>query len=321
MPVRKEKKIYRRFMISTSGVIALVLAMIFFDMAVRTRELINEENVIRARTLFRTILLTRQWNSDYGGVYVEKRPGVESNPYLKNPDITTRDGRIYTLRNPALMTRELSAYAEKDGLFRFHITSMTPMNPQNRPDAFEEEALKHFENGTRRDVFRTEVMNNRTYFRFMAPLYVEKSCLNCHRDEHYAVGDVRGGISITFDIEPIEQNLRFNTLAIIVFGVITTAFLLALIYYFASNLIKKLADARMQIEKNAITDDLTGMYNRRHILTRFSEEFEQGKRMNTNFSCIMADIDQFKAVNDQYGHLAGDEVLKEISRRFKSIIR
>src|SRR5208337_2344765 len=68
-------------------------------------------------------------------------------------------------------------------------------------------------------------------------------------------------------------------------------------------------------------DDLTGMYNRRHILTRFSEEFEQGKRMNTNFSCIMADIDQFKAVNDQYGHLAGDEVLKEISRRFKSIIR
>ena len=321
MPVRKEKKIYRRFIVSTSCVIALVLAVIFLDMAIRTRDLINEENVVRAQTLVRAIVLTRKWNSDYGGVYVEKKPGVESNPYLENPDITARDGRVYTLRNPALMTREISALAEKDGLFRFHITSLQPLNPQNKPDAFEEDALRQFERGTVQEVSRTEEINSRTYFRYMAPLYVERSCLSCHKKEHYAVGDIRGGISITFDIEHIEQNLRFNKAAIIVFGVVTTAFLLLLIYYFTSILIKKLADARMLIEKSAITDELTGLFNRRHILTRFTEEFEQGKRMRTSFSCIMADIDNFKSVNDRRGHLTGDEVLKEIARRFRSIIR
>ncbi|HUI44954.1 MAG TPA: diguanylate cyclase [Nitrospirota bacterium] len=321
MPVQKERKIYRRFLLSSSIVIALVLTAIFLDMAIRTRQLIRKENIARAQVLFKAILLTRQWNADYGGVYVEKKPGVESNPYLENPDITAVDGRVYTLKNPALMTREISQYAEKDGLFKFHITSLKPINPQNMPDAFEKEALLNFDKGNLHEVSRTERINNMTFFRYMAPLFVEKSCLNCHRKQNYAVGDVRGGISITFNVDDIERNLRFNTAAIITFGVITTTLLLGLIYYFMSSLIKKLADARIQIEKIAITDELTGLFNRRHILERFLEEFEQAKRLEKTFSCIIGDIDHFKSVNDQYGHLAGDDVLKEVSHRLKSIIR
>ncbi len=321
MPVKQEKKIYRRFVFSSSIAIALVLAVIFLDMAIRTRELISEENLVRARALFKTIQLTRQWNSDYGGVYVEKKPGIESNPYLENPDITTTDGHVYTLRNPALMTREISEYAEKDGLFKFHITSLKPLNPKNMADAFEREALLHFEKGNLHEFFRTERINKKDFFRYMAPLYVEQSCLHCHRKENYAVGEVRGGISITFNIQDIEHNLRFNTAAIVAFGIITTALLLGLVYYFTSSLIKKLADARMKIEQIAITDELTGLFNRRHILARFFEEFELAKRLESTFSCIIADIDHFKDVNDQYGHLTGDEVLKEVSHRFKSVIR
>lgn len=111
----KEKNIYTTFIISTSLVVALVLSGIFLDMAVRTRQLMNEDNIIQARVLFNTIVLTRKWNANYGGVYVEKKKGVESNPYLVNPDIKTADGRVFTLRNPALMSRELSEYAEKEG--------------------------------------------------------------------------------------------------------------------------------------------------------------------------------------------------------------
>jgi len=133
MPVTEEKNIYRKFIVSTSLVIVLVLSGIFLDMAIRTKQLINEENLIQARVVFNTILLMRKWNANYGGVYVEKKEGVESNPYLKNPDVRTIDGRIFTKRNPALMTREISEYAAREGLFKFHLTSLNFSIPTTSP--------------------------------------------------------------------------------------------------------------------------------------------------------------------------------------------
>jgi len=49
---------------------------------------------------------------------------VISNPYLVNPDITAVDGKVYTKKNPALMTREISELAAKEGEYQFHITSL-----------------------------------------------------------------------------------------------------------------------------------------------------------------------------------------------------
>ncbi len=321
MPVTKEKKIYRTFIVSTSLVIALVLAGVFLDMAIRTRDFIEEENLIRARELFKAILLARKWNANYGGVYVEKKKGVQSNPYFEHPDIRTTDGRTFTLRNPALMTREISEYAEQEGLFTFHITSLKLLNPNNKPDAFEEQALRRFEAGKTSEIFQTETIKRRTFFRYMAPLYVEQDCLPCHRGQNYAVGDVRGGISVTFNIEDVRSKLRLTTLFIIVSGVTATALLLGLIYFFTAQLIQRLAEARKMIEKIAITDELTELFNRRHILERFVEEFEKVKRLKTPLSCILADIDHFKSINDRFGHLAGDAVLKDISRRLKNAVR
>ncbi len=317
----KEKNIYTTFIISTSLVVALVLSGIFLDMAVRTRQLMNEDNIIQARVLFNTIVLTRKWNANYGGVYVEKKQGVESNSYLVNPDIKTADGRVFTLRNPALMSRELSEYAEKEGMFKFHITSLKLMNPHNEPDEFEKKALLQFESGAAKEVTRTELINNRTYFRYMAPLYIEQDCLQCHRHQNYAAGDVRGGISITFNIEDLRSKIRSNTIIIVLFGVITTLLLLGLIYFFMARLMKRLAEARQTIEKIAITDSLTGLFNRRHIMLRFEEEFEKFKRLKMNVSCIMIDIDNFKVINDSYGHLIGDQVLKAISARMQGTVR
>jgi diguanylate cyclase (GGDEF)-like protein len=317
----KENNIYRTFIISTSQVIALVLSGIFLDMAIRTRELMNEENIVQARVVFNTIVLTRKWNADYGGVYVEKKKGMESNPYLINPDIKTVDGRTLTLRNPAFMTREISEYAEKEGIFKFHITSLKLMNPHNEPDEFEKEALLQFETRATKEVSRTVRVNERTYFRYMAPLYIENDCLQCHMHQNYALGDVRGGISITFDIEDLQRKIRSNTIAIVLFGIVTILLLLGLIYFFMSRLIKKLDEARQTIEKIAITDSLTELFNRRHIILRFEEEFERFKRLRTKVSCIMIDIDHFKDINDSYGHQIGDQVLKVISARMRNIVR
>jgi diguanylate cyclase (GGDEF)-like protein len=321
MTAMHEKNIYKTFILSTSLVIALVLSGIFFDMAMRTRKLLNQENIIQARIVFNTIVLARKWNAAYGGVYVEKKNGVESNPYLENPDITTTDGRVFTLRNPALMTREISENAEKNGMYRFHITSLKLMNPHNKPDEFEEMALRKFETGAVTELSRTEVINKRRYFRYMAPLYIEQDCLQCHRNQNYAIGDVRGGISISLDIEELENKIRQNTMTIVMAGIISTLILLGLIYYLMSRLIRRFEEAKQMIEKIAITDQLTEVFNRRHIMSRLEEEFEQVKRLKKSVSCIMADIDNFKHINDTYGHLVGDKVLKAISHGIRNTIR
>lgn len=321
MPVTREKRIYRNFVLSTSLVIALVLTGIFVNMAVRTRDLMYEENLIRARTLFNAILLARKWNAGYGGVYVEKTAGVASNPYLVNPDVKTVDGRVLTKRNPALMTREISEAAAREGRFTFHLTSLKLLNPENKPDAFEREALLAFEAGARKEASVIEKINNRSSFRYMAPLYVEDDCLPCHGQQNYMRGDVRGGISVSFDIEDLRLKINRNTFWIIFLGIFITIILLSLIYFFTSGLIRKLAEARMRIEKIAITDELTGLFNRRHILARFHEEFEKFRRLKTSLSCIIADIDHFKAVNDRFGHLAGDEVLKQVASMLKGAVR
>jgi diguanylate cyclase (GGDEF)-like protein len=71
----------------------------------------------------------------------------------------------------------------------------------------------------------------------------------------------------------------------------------------------------------ANTDGLTGLYNHRHFHERLEQEIARSSRFGTIFSVIMADIDLFKVYNDNYGHLAGDEVLRHIGEYVKSSIR
>jgi len=76
-----------------------------------------------------------------------------------------------------------------------------------------------------------------------------------------------------------------------------------------------------KIQEMAITDGLTGIYVRRHLLERFQEELERSEKHKFNLSFLMVDIDHFKECNDEYGHLVGDAVLKEISQISKQGLR
>lgn len=68
-------------------------------------------------------------------------------------------------------------------------------------------------------------------------------------------------------------------------------------------------------------DGLTGTYNKRYLLDALQREVSRSQRHRRPLSVIIFDIDRFKAVNDTHGHLAGDEVLKELSRRIHHIVR
>lgn len=67
------------------------------------------------------------------------------------------------------------------------------------------------------------------------------------------------------------------------------------------------------LHQSAIEDYLTGVYNRKYFTLKMQEEFSIAKEQHQNVACIVFDIDRFKNINDTYGHLVGDEVIKHIS--------
>lgn len=76
-----------------------------------------------------------------------------------------------------------------------------------------------------------------------------------------------------------------------------------------------------KVEKLSVTDELTDLYNYRHFQERLKEELVRAKRYQSAFSLIMLDIDDFKKINDTYGHPQGDVVLKELARVIKGVTR
>ncbi len=314
------KKSWRFFMVNISLTIILFLSGIFFGFVIKTNRIIESQMLTTAQSYFKNILLTRRWNAEHGGVYVEKIDGVTSNPYLDNPDITTIDGRIFTKKNPALMTREISEYAKREGGLVYHITSLIPLNPGNAPDTFEQKALRMFENGVE-NFSVIETLDGKNVFRYMAPLRVEDSCLACHRKQGYEVGDVRGGISIAFDISKIQKEMKVNRVLIAAASLITAFILIMIILGMVARQKKKLTIAYQTIAEMAVTDDLTRMYNRRHFHSSLDQEISRAKRYGHPVSLLMLDIDYFKRVNDTYGHQTGDKVLIGVADTVKSAIR
>jgi diguanylate cyclase (GGDEF)-like protein len=83
----------------------------------------------------------------------------------------------------------------------------------------------------------------------------------------------------------------------------------------------RLENQLKDVEKMAITDAGTGLFNRRHFNELLDKEFARAKRFNEPLSCIMLDIDHFKSINDTFGHPAGDGVLSEMAALLKRDVR
>ncbi len=81
------------------------------------------------------------------------------------------------------------------------------------------------------------------------------------------------------------------------------------------------AEMYKQVEDLAVKDSLTNVLNRRAFSGILEREFKRASRYNTPLSLMVIDLDHFKKVNDTYGHLVGDSVLREIATEFKSSLR
>jgi diguanylate cyclase (GGDEF)-like protein len=76
-----------------------------------------------------------------------------------------------------------------------------------------------------------------------------------------------------------------------------------------------------RVKQLAYLDGLTGIFNRRFFELRIADEIERARRFGTALAVVMADIDQFKRLNDEFGHLLGDEVLRQVSSLFHQNLR
>ena len=87
------------------------------------------------------------------------------------------------------------------------------------------------------------------------------------------------------------------------------------------NEIEERKKSQAKLEEMAAIDPLTGLLNRRHFFKRGQDELKRSKRTEVPISIIMIDVDHFKNINDQYGHLVGDQALIEIADRIKNSLR
>lgn len=87
------------------------------------------------------------------------------------------------------------------------------------------------------------------------------------------------------------------------------------------NSLGKVMKYKTSLKTITITDELTGLYNRKYLHSRLDAEISRAKRYSTSLSCVLIDIDFFKTVNDMYGYDWGDVLLKKIAQMLEALIR
>lgn len=88
-----------------------------------------------------------------------------------------------------------------------------------------------------------------------------------------------------------------------------------------NTMVENLRHSREELERLSKTDSLTGLGNRRHLMSLLPQEIERSRRSDQPFSILMLDVDHFKKYNDDYGHQAGDEVLVRVGTVLRNAIR
>ncbi len=225
----KEKTSFREFLGARSsigtrltlsiGLIISITVFILFYSIYRNEERQHAEQIhAQAEALLSEMTLTREWIASYNGVWT-KDPG---DYYLVG-----QDG--FYQKSPAMVTKELSDLSTNKRDYSFHITSLMLTNPENAPDDFEHDALVQFEIEAE-PITTIERSGDEPVYRLMIPLEVKESCLECHADQGYQIGDIRGGLSVMVPISEMDASLA-NSRRMLTFSAIGIVGIVMIVLY------------------------------------------------------------------------------------------
>lgn len=268
------KTLKRKFIFYLGAVLFSFLTIILSWMYIQGKQGILALLDQQARTLLAQVIITRAWVAGHGGLFVKKQEGVEPNPLMPATNITDQQGNTYYFRNPAMVTREISAYAEKEGIYRLHLTSLKLKNHANVPLPFEKDALQYFEKvgyeQTKEGISSIGKDGDLDVYRRIVPLRVDKSCLECHGDQGYKVGEIRGGLSVIIPMDIALKNLKQNRITFFGLWFGTIAITLGVVYFLLRRLVLVPVDHLCAVANRLIE----GEYSAKACL-QTNDEFER----------------------------------------------
>jgi signal transduction histidine kinase len=244
-----------KYLVITSLAIGIIAGLGYVWFSHIQENHIMEQVKKQAVILYKQVVLTRQWAALHGSVLIPKTASVRSNPFLEEADVTSQDGKVFTRVTPSVMTKMLSDLAAESQYYSFRITNSDPLNAANAPDPLEEEALEKFRSGSSEEVIKIDDRQGITKLRYIAPLYVDETCMNCHMAQGYKVGEVGGCLSIFIPMDEAKSAIRANK-AILLGGGFTLAVSLVLVLFLAARslVFNRIREIRQSVDQMSFTE-------------------------------------------------------------------
>lgn len=267
-------------------IIAPVLTLLFAWLSFRMINQGKDETLEKARVVAHQIILTRKWITDcMGGVFVNKdSQGAAGMNFILSNRIETPDG-IFQQFSPAMVTKKLSEYSFREKAYNFSLTSLEPINLENSPDAFEKEALNHFDGNTDEFfAFSEDVLD------YMVPLYRTEGCLKCHKGEGAAKAGIIGGLRVTIPFRKVKDAFKRNALVLALSGCLITCITILVLIFYVRNLV--LTPLRELDEKSRLLS--TGKLDTR-VSMKTGDELERlGNTFNAMAHSLMLHRDELE---------------------------
>lgn len=279
-----------KFIFSIALIIVPTMSIIFVWAGYQHEKLVGKQLLDRARVLSRQIILTRRWISDCGGVMVRKEsPGASGAALFYDDRMETPRG-TYRRFTPSMVTKKLSEYSYKEETYWFRLVSLAPMNPDNLPDPFEEEALSRFAEGEALEIYRRQNLRGKRLFQYMVPLHRDKSCFKCHKNED----SVYGGLSVFFPTDRLAAFLANSHLKLAAAGF---CLILVVVFTLFTLLRKVVITPLKELEK--MTGEITDGNYRARVELLTGDEFEHlgnsfnimGGKLEKNHEHMKREID------------------------------
>jgi diguanylate cyclase (GGDEF)-like protein len=292
-----------------------------------------------ARTLTQVALSTMAWAQLHGQVFLPLSEWIPKEPFfadLPQRDVVTVDGMRLTPVTPGAIVLQ---QAERSWLLDFTRKSVRVVSALNAdsataasaPDPWEHEALNQFQNGESERFERVGV-EEAQQFRFMAPIKAPPA------DDPLALPLVVGGVSVSVnarerlaEVEPQVRGMVATHAGVFVLVSLGMVFLFSRLRAQALVLqrindeqkktIAELAESELRLEEMSMSDELTGLRNRRGFFKLAAEKLHDAPAQRLNYCMVFVDLDGMKRINDQLGHDEGDRALVATARILQATFR